>query len=149
MLLQNGYLRNLLFIDIETVPAYGSWELLPDVEKELWTIKHTTLKVPDESAEDGYLKRAGVPLGKLSAKEFIPEHDLALSTLISPQLPAITLTRDQALSYLRKDEFQPDQVGRGWTLVQYGGLNLGWIKILPGRINNYYPKEWRILRRDP
>ena len=96
-----------------------------------------------------YLKRAGVPLGKLSVKEFIPEHDLALSTLISPQLPAITLTRDQALSYLRKDEFQPDQVGRGWTLVQYGGLNLGWIKILPGRINNYYPKEWRILRRDP
>jgi 16S rRNA C967 or C1407 C5-methylase (RsmB/RsmF family)/NOL1/NOP2/fmu family ribosome biogenesis protein len=96
-----------------------------------------------------YLKRAGVPLGELSAKEFIPEHDLALSTLINPQLPAITLTRDQALSYLRKDELQLDQAGRGWTLVQYGGLNLGWIKILPGRINNYYPKEWRILRRDP
>jgi len=33
--------------------------------------------------------------------------------------------------------------------VQYGGLNLGWIKVLPGRINNYYPKEWRILRREP
>jgi 16S rRNA C967 or C1407 C5-methylase (RsmB/RsmF family)/NOL1/NOP2/fmu family ribosome biogenesis protein len=96
-----------------------------------------------------YLKRAGVPLGQLSAKEFIPEHDLALSTLINAQLPAISLTRDQALSYLRKDEFQPEHAGRGWTLVQYGGLNLGWIKVLPGRINNYYPKEWRILRREP
>jgi hypothetical protein len=60
VLLQNGYLRNLLFIDIETVPAHGSWALLPDMEKELWTIKHSTLKVSDETAEDGYLKRAGV-----------------------------------------------------------------------------------------
>jgi 16S rRNA C967 or C1407 C5-methylase (RsmB/RsmF family)/NOL1/NOP2/fmu family ribosome biogenesis protein len=96
-----------------------------------------------------YLKRAGVPLGKLSAKEFIPEHDLALSTLISPQLPALSLSREKALQYLRKDELSPGDTYRGWTLVQYGGLNLGWIKVLPGRINNYYPKEWRILRREP
>jgi 16S rRNA C967 or C1407 C5-methylase (RsmB/RsmF family)/NOL1/NOP2/fmu family ribosome biogenesis protein len=95
-----------------------------------------------------YLKRAGVPLGKLSVKEFIPEHDLALSTLIHPQLPALALSREQALHYLRKEELHPDETGRGWTLVQYGGLNLGWIKILPGRTNNYYPKEWRILRRE-
>jgi NOL1/NOP2/fmu family ribosome biogenesis protein len=96
-----------------------------------------------------YLKRAGVPLGKLSVKELIPEHDLALSTLISPQLPALSLSREKALQYLRKDEMGSDYANRGWTLVQYGGLNLGWIKVLPGRINNYYPKEWRILRREP
>ncbi len=95
-----------------------------------------------------YLKRAGVPLGKLSVKEFIPEHDLALSTLIDPALPALGLSREQALHYLRKDELHPDEERRGWVLVQYGGLNLGWIKILPGRTNNYYPKEWRILKRE-
>ncbi len=89
-----------------------------------------------------------MPLGKLSVKEFIPEHDLALSALIRPQLPAIPLSREQAVQYLRKDELHPDETARGWTLVQYGGLNLGWIKILPGRTNNYYPKEWRILRRE-
>jgi len=60
VLLQNGYLRNLLFIDIETVPAYGSWEQLPDAEKGLWAIKHSMLRVPDETPEEGYLKRAGV-----------------------------------------------------------------------------------------
>jgi 16S rRNA C967 or C1407 C5-methylase (RsmB/RsmF family)/NOL1/NOP2/fmu family ribosome biogenesis protein len=96
-----------------------------------------------------YLKRAGVPLGKLSAKELIPEHDLALSTMISQQLPALPLSREKALQYLRKDDFPAGDAPRGWTLVQYGGLNLGWIKVLPGRINNYYPKEWRILRREP
>ena len=95
-----------------------------------------------------YLKRAGAPLGKLSVKEFIPEHDLALSTVISPALPALALSREEALQYLRKDEWRPAVTHRGWMLVQYGGHNLGWIKALPGRINNYYPKEWRILRRE-
>jgi len=95
-----------------------------------------------------YLKRAGVPLGKLSVKEFIPEHDLALNTLISPALPALSVSREEALQYLRKDEWRPGGELRGWTLVQYEGHNLGWIKALPGRINNYYPKEWRILRRE-
>lgn len=95
-----------------------------------------------------YLKRAGVPLGKLSAKEFIPEHDLALSTMVGSPLPALSLSREEALQYLRKDELSPGDAPRGWVLVRYGGLNLGWIKVLPGRINNYYPKEWRILRRE-
>jgi 16S rRNA C967 or C1407 C5-methylase (RsmB/RsmF family)/NOL1/NOP2/fmu family ribosome biogenesis protein len=96
-----------------------------------------------------YLKRAGVPLGRLSVKEFIPEHDLAMSTLIHPELPVISLSREKALSYLRKDELVQEGDHRGWMLVQYAGHNLGWIKALPGRINNYYPKEWRILRREP
>ncbi len=60
VLLQNGYLRNLLFLDIETVPRLGSWHELPDAEKDLWAIKHATLKIPDETAEEGYLRRAGV-----------------------------------------------------------------------------------------
>ncbi|HLX65914.1 MAG TPA: hypothetical protein VKR41_02930, partial [Puia sp.] len=96
-----------------------------------------------------YLRRAGVPLGKWSVKEFIPEHDLALSTLVHPELPFLSFSREQALSYLRKDDLAVETDHRGWMLVQYAGLNLGWIKALPGRINNYYPKEWRILRREP
>jgi NOL1/NOP2/fmu family ribosome biogenesis protein len=96
-----------------------------------------------------YLKRAGVPIGKLSVKEFIPEHDLAMSTLVGAGLPAMALPIEKALSYLRKEELAPDTGHRGWVLVQYAGLNLGWIKALPGRINNYYPKEWRIIRREP
>ena len=94
-----------------------------------------------------YLKRAGVPLGVLSAKELIPEHDLAVSTLVSPSLPVLSLPKEEALVYLRKEEIAPGDSRLGWTLVAYEGLNLGWIKVLPRRSNNYYPKEWRILKR--
>ena len=84
----------------------------------------------------------------LRSREFIPEHDLALSAVINRQLPAISLSLDQAIQYLRKEEVNTDTAHRGWALAQYQGQNLGWVKVLPNRTNNYYPKEWRILKRD-
>ncbi len=87
--------------------------------------------------------------GKLAAKEFIPEHELALSTIIAGGLPAIELSKEQAIQYLRKEEIIVDTGLRGWVLAQYKGHNLGWMKILANRVNNYYPKEWRILKRHP
>lgn len=51
---------NLLFIDIETVPCFGSYDQLPPAMQELWAIKHGTLKTDGESHAEGYLKRAGV-----------------------------------------------------------------------------------------
>lgn len=95
-----------------------------------------------------YLKKAGVKLGTLTAEEFIPEHELAISTIVSSRLPAVELDHEQALRYLRKEELHPDTTHRGWALVRYENHNLGWIKVLPNRSNNYYPKEWRILKRE-
>lgn len=97
-----------------------------------------------------YLKKAGILMGQAGAKEFIPEHELALSTLMGKEIPGMTLSREEAISYLRKDEIPlpAGTSGRGWTLVQYEGHSLGWVKILPNRVNNYYPKEWRILKRE-
>ena len=63
-----------------------------------------------------YLKRAGVLLGKPGAKEFIPEHELALSVVINRDLPAIPLSREQAIQYLRKEEVHTDSAHRGWAL---------------------------------
>lgn len=95
-----------------------------------------------------YIKKAGIVTGQLAAKEFIPEHDLALSSLINGDVPVLAATKEQAIQYLRKEEVKIGTELRGWALVQYAGLNLGWIKILPNRANNYYPKEWRILKRE-
>jgi hypothetical protein len=50
----------LLFIDIETVPQFSAFEQLSDAMKALWTDKHSFLRTENETAEVGYLKRAGV-----------------------------------------------------------------------------------------
>jgi NOL1/NOP2/fmu family ribosome biogenesis protein len=52
------------------------------------------------------------------------------------------------LQYLRRQEVKIDTQHRGWLLVKYQGVNLGWVKALGSRINNYYPKEWRILKSE-
>ncbi len=93
-----------------------------------------------------YIRKAGVKAGQLSAKELIPDHQLALSTLISPELPGTELTLEDALHYLRKEDLRLDAAIKGWALMRFGGMNLGWAKILPNRVNNYYPKEMRILK---
>jgi 16S rRNA C967 or C1407 C5-methylase (RsmB/RsmF family)/NOL1/NOP2/fmu family ribosome biogenesis protein len=95
-----------------------------------------------------YLRKAGVKLGMLTPKEFIPDHELAVSTVLSPQVPGIAVPLEEALRYLRKDEMRVESGSRGWAVIRYEGSGLGWVKVLPNRINNYYPKEWRILKRD-
>ncbi|RFS19738.1 RNA methyltransferase [Chitinophaga silvatica] len=93
-----------------------------------------------------YIRKAGVKAGQLGAKELIPDHQLAMSLLISEQVPVVTLPKMPALQYLRKEDPGIITDVKGWGLVAYEGMNLGWAKFLPNRINNYYPKELRILK---
>jgi NOL1/NOP2/sun family putative RNA methylase len=94
-----------------------------------------------------YLKKSGVRLGKLAGKELIPDHELALSLIINKDIFLQTeLTRAQAIQYLRRDNITGlDLNEKGWSLMNYDGQALGWAKLLPNRINNYYPKEIRIF----
>lgn len=91
------------------------------------------------------VRYAGVELGTIAKNDLLPEHALALSTIVSDQIAAIDLNEEQALNYLRKQELQVASTHKGWALAQYKGMNLGWMKLLGNRINNYYPKEYRIL----
>ncbi|MBP1651792.1 MAG: Fmu (Sun) domain protein, partial [Bacteroidetes bacterium] len=93
-----------------------------------------------------YLRKAGVKAGQLAAKELIPDHQLSMSPLVAGDVQKVALTREQALKYLRKEDPAIAVVIKGWALMQYGGMSLGWAKVLPNRINNYYPKELRILK---
>lgn len=92
-----------------------------------------------------YLRRAGTLLGSPSAKDWIPEHDIALSVDANNSLPSIELNLENALLFLKKDNFElPENTGKGWYIVRYKGQGLGWIKALGNRVNNYLPKNWRI-----
>lgn len=95
-----------------------------------------------------YIKQAGVNIGKWNGRELIPSHDLACSVHIKTDLSAQDVTREVALKYLRKESLAVTDfpaILTGWCLVRYDGTNLGWVKVLPNRVNNYYPKEVRIM----
>lgn len=95
-----------------------------------------------------YIREAGINIGRWTGRELIPSHDLALSFYINTSINKVELSLETALKYLRKEalmttEFQAAR--KGWCLVQYKGVNLGWVKVLGNRINNYYPKSGRIM----
>jgi len=92
------------------------------------------------------VRYAGVELGTIAKKDLLPEHALALSTIINQTIFSVELNDEQALTYLRKNDLQIESSHKGWALAKYKGMNLGWMKLLGNRINNYYPKEYRILK---
>ena len=94
-----------------------------------------------------YLKKAGVKMGAIIRNELIPDHELAVSTILSEKINAVTVDLPTALQYLRRQDINIDTYLKGWALIKYNDLSLGLIKILPNRVNNYYPRDWRILNK--
>jgi 16S rRNA C967 or C1407 C5-methylase (RsmB/RsmF family)/NOL1/NOP2/fmu family ribosome biogenesis protein len=95
-----------------------------------------------------YLKKSGIRIGKIMGKDLVPNHELALSLIMSNAVHKISLTREQAITYLKRGELKLDEIYRGWALMCYEGHSLGWAKILDKRMNNYFPKEIRITNQN-
>jgi NOL1/NOP2/fmu family ribosome biogenesis protein len=94
-----------------------------------------------------YLRKAGLNLGTIIRDELLPSHDLAMSYLINKNVHSIELKKEAALNYLRHQSFEVETKYKGWVLVRYNEVALGFIKMMPNRINNYYPMEWRIFNK--
>jgi len=95
-----------------------------------------------------YIKKSGVRIGKLAGRDLVPDHELALSIIINKDAVLQTeLDREQAIQYLRRENIAIDITDKGWSLMNFEGHALGWAKLLPNRINNYYPKEIRIMNQ--
>jgi NOL1/NOP2/sun family putative RNA methylase len=91
-----------------------------------------------------YLKKSGIRIGKIMGKDLVPNHELAISLLAGSAIPEINLSREQSITYLKRDELRIETDIRGWAIMCFEGHPLGWAKILDNRLNNYFPKEIRI-----
>lgn len=88
---------------------------------------------------------AGTNLARIKHEKLIPEHALALSVdLNKSNFPAVEVSDEDALKYLRKDVIQLGGRAPGFTLLTYNDLPIGWVNILSNRVNNMYPSDWRI-----
>ena len=91
-----------------------------------------------------YLRKTGLKLGNPVAKEWLPEHEVALGVDANRELPCINVNKEEALRYLKREDMKVPDIAKGWYIVKYSGLGLGWVKALGNRVNNYLPKHWRI-----
>jgi NOL1/NOP2/fmu family ribosome biogenesis protein len=87
----------------------------------------------------------GLPVAQFKKNDLLPEHTFALSVDRNPDIfESVELDLKTALLFQKKDEIRIDSSTKGWMLVYYQGVPLGFVKNLGNRANNYFPKEWRI-----
>lgn len=90
----------------------------------------------------------GFGLGEERGKGIAPQHSLSmLKDLRKEAFPLVSLTREQALSYLRTEALVLNDVPLGLVLLTYEGVPLGFAKNVGNRMNNLYPNEWRIRKQ--
>ena len=88
---------------------------------------------------------SGLLLGEMKGKDFIPSINIALSKVLDKSsVESVEVDYETAISFLRKDAIVLPESNRGYVLICYKGLGLGWVKNLGNRCNNLYPQEWRI-----
>lgn len=86
--------------------------------------------------------RAGLHLGSVRGKLFLPDHAWAVS-FIPPDMPRVPLTEEQARRYQAGETIPVEESLRGYVLPTLHGLPLGWGKVSDGVMKNHYPKGLR------
>jgi NOL1/NOP2/fmu family ribosome biogenesis protein len=89
--------------------------------------------------------KSGTLIGEYRNKDFIPAHDLAMSVRQHEGAwPAYDASYDEAIAFLRLDNFVISAMPIGRIQIRYRGVSLGFINNLGNRINNNYPHGWRV-----
>lgn len=115
-------------------------------DDRLFAIPNVHLNSLNTINRNFYVRLAGIYMGDFKGEDFIPSAAIALSLQLKEDLPSKELTEMEAIEYLKGGNLQLE-IPKGWSLVNYKSFQLGWIKNIGTRINNYYPKEWRIKKQ--
>ena len=84
--------------------------------------------------------RAGLHIGELKGKNFVPNHALALAVSSKKD---IALTEAQAAAYIHGEAIPYNGTLKGYCTVSLQGYTLGFGKISDDLIKNHYPKGLR------
>lgn len=88
---------------------------------------------------------AGTAVGAIKGKDLVPDADLALSVILRDgAFPSVEVDREAALKFLHRDSIVLSAAEKGYILLRYGSLGLGFVKNLGSRCNNLHPMSRRI-----
>jgi NOL1/NOP2/fmu family ribosome biogenesis protein len=95
--------------------------------------------------------KSGTMIGETKNDSFIPAHDLAMSVKQKEGAwPVYDASYDEAVAFIRLEQFRIEGMARGRILIRYRGVPLGFVNNLGNRINNGYPQAWRMrMERQP
>ena len=113
----------------------------------VWTAIPTRFaEIREQLTNVAPLLLGGIEIAAEKGKKLIPQHALAMSIATSSSaFPRVEIARESALAYLHREAITlPAEAPRGYVLLTYRGLPLGFANNLGNRANNLYPNEWRL-----
>ena len=113
----------------------------------VWTAIPTRFaEIREQLTNVAPLLLGGIEMAAEKGKKLIPQHALAMSIAASSSaFPRVEIARNLALAYLHREAITlPTEAPRGYVLLTYRGLPLGFANNLGNRANNLYPNEWRL-----
>ncbi len=90
----------------------------------------------------------GIPIAEKKGNEWRPTTFAVWCEEYWPHFPPVDLELEDVLNYLHGGDVRGDFEEPGFVVLRYRGIHLGIGKQLRGRINNGYPKPFR-LRKHP
>lgn len=118
-------------------------ETVPGIYEPNRKIGNTLIRIPPCPELKGIrVLRAGLQIAEIRGKNMIPDHGAALAFKECGAQCADADASD-AQKYIAGGEFPGDT--KGWVLLKYRGIAVGWGKGSGGTIKNHYPKG---LRKD-
>ena len=116
------------------------------IESEINAIPADMEPLCNVLSERLHLLKLGITLAEVKGRDAIPTHELAMCTACRTDAFArCELTYTDALRYLHREAITlPPDTPRGFVIVTYRHIPLGFVKNLGSRANNLYPNEWRI-----
>ncbi len=117
-------------------------------KNEFKLLSHPLLEFYGQFNKDLYFKKLGTVLGEFKHADFLPDHELAQSIYLNSAVGKFNLSKTEAITFLKKENLVIDNAVKGICLMTYKNQGLGWAKILDKRINNYLPKNFRILSNE-
>lgn len=156
-MLENIRVEDVLFLDIETVPVFPSFELLDPLMKSLWEKKSKQFRTPEQTSQDVY-ERAGIysEFGRIICisvglikeknpfsfrlKSFFGDDEKTILTEFSAMLEKFSKTnRDAVLCAHNGKEFDFPYIARRMIINKL---------IIPDILNNAGKKPWEIKLLD-
>ena len=117
-------------------------EALPGLPEANAKIGNTLIRIPECPEMRGVrVLRAGLQIAEIRGKNPLPDHAAALRIPGNERVRQLALSAEETRKYLAGEEIPGD--AKGWTLMTYRGLALGWGKGSGGAVKNHYPKGLR------
>lgn len=94
--------------------------------------------------------RPGTLISVSKKSDILPTHELALSQKIRKDaFPVHEAYYREAIALMRRDILTLRGLHDGWNLITFKGVNIGFVKNIGKRVNNYFPVVWRIRMNLP